>query len=144
MIEKNCQWYEQKRKKMSKINISGYYSTKITQTDTNELFARPVKPYSWVFYVKGANACVGACFCCSPLKECPVLQCALRDKNLSTDLGISKSEVTFNDNVNFVHYLHFYFTPTVNPSALQQKLTHIHNRIPWDNTKQSNKQIKSR
>ncbi|MBQ1928072.1 MAG: hypothetical protein II179_03325 [Alphaproteobacteria bacterium] len=117
-----------------------------------ELFSVPFfEPYSWVFYVKNANQCVGACFCSSPLNECPVLQYALKDKNLSANLNISsrnKSEVLYGDadSNGCLYYFVFTFIPNFNPSGLQQKLLHICNKctaiqIPWNNTKQPNKVI---
>ena len=131
---------------MSNINISKADSLAIRQTNTNNLFAMRFEPYSWVFYVKGANHCVGACFCRTPLKECPVLQYALKDKNLNADLYITYrhyDEVACDDNVTLFHDFTFSFIPTNNPTRLQQKLTHICNncskiRIPWANTKQPN------
>ena len=131
---------------MSKINILNNGPLKAEQISTNNLFAKGFEPYSWVFYVKGANRCVGTCFCRTPLKECPVLQYALNGKNLSADLYIQyrdKDEAACGDDVNLFHDFSFTFIPTNNQTGLHQKLTHIYNncskiRIPWANTKQPN------
>ena len=137
---------------MSKINVSWLYSAITTRTDTDTLFANHFEPYSWLFYVKGANQCVGHCFCCTPLKECPVLQYALKDKHLSANLCISfrgNSPVVCDGKVHSFYDFSFTFISTVNPAELRQKLMHIRNkcssmRLPWANTKESTKVIKSR
>ncbi len=137
---------------MSKIYVSESGSCRSTEVTTpEELFSRRFEPYSWVFYVKGANRYVGACFCSTPLKKCPVLQYALKDKNLSADLYIDsrlKSESLYGDadSNGWMTYFVFTFIPTVNPSGLQQKLSHIYDKctaiqIPWANTKQQNNVI---
>ncbi len=80
-----------------------------------------------------------------------MLQYALKDKNLSADLYIDsrlKSESLYGDadSNGWMTYFVFTFIPTVNPSGLQQKLSHIYDKctaiqIPWANTKQQNNVI---
>ena len=126
------------------ITIEKPRDTETTIVTTDEGFSRHYWPYSWKFYVDGANKCAGTCFCLTPLKECSVLQYALKEENLDTNVYHTYREsnpVAYNDASHDYDDFSFTFTPKGNPETLRRKLTDICNkcpacRIPWNNAKQ--------